>query len=207
MDAVYQQLLSILNRHLSPLNAESVLRSALRRHGLQRDKLAAREVSLIAPDLERGLCLFGNPQHRAALHHELQSLSSSPRRLEPCTIQVKSEQDIVSARGVARRMCEELGARSFTVQRVATVVGELARNIVSYTRGGVIELTPAPDRAFVVQARDDGPGIPNLDEILSGRYRSKTGLGLGLLGTKRLSDNFHIETGARGTSVEVRISL
>ena len=207
MDAVYQQLLSILTRHLSPLNAESVLRSALRRHHLQREKLKTSDVALLAPDLERGVGLFGNRQSRSELHNQLSAMSSGGNRVGPCKLAVRSEQDIVSARGQARRMCEELGARRFTVQRVATVVGELARNIVSYAGGGFIELTPEADRAFLVHARDQGPGIPNLDEIMAGQYRSKTGLGLGLLGTKRLADSFHIETGASGTRVEVRISL
>jgi serine/threonine-protein kinase RsbT len=56
-------------------------------------------------------------------------------------------------------------------------------------------------------ASDDGPGIANLDEIMAGRYRSRTGLGLGLLGSKRLSDSFDIQTSARGTCVTVEVRL
>jgi serine/threonine-protein kinase RsbT len=60
---------------------------------------------------------------------------------------------------------------------------------------------------LVIIASDAGPGIPNLDEIMSGRYRSRTGLGAGLLGTKRLVDNFELQTGPSGTHIEVEVAL
>jgi len=53
-----------------------------------------------------------------------------------------------------------------------------------------------------VTISDDGPGIANLNEILTGAYRSVTGMGLGISGSRRLMDRFHIETApGRGTSV------
>ena len=51
-----------------------------------------------------------------------------------------------------------------------------------------------------------GPGITNLDEILAGRYRSRSGLGLGILGTKRLADRFSIDSKPTGTHVEVEVT-
>jgi serine/threonine-protein kinase RsbT len=92
---------------------------------------------------------------------------------------------------------------------VATVVSELARNIVSYTQGGTIELILTSDGQprILVRATDSGNGIANLDEVLSGRYRSTTGLGRGLLGVKRLADRFNIRTSKSGTQVEAEVNL
>jgi serine/threonine-protein kinase RsbT len=90
--------------------------------------------------------------------------------------------------------------------RTLTVVSELARNIVSYSVGGSIDLDLESD-GVAVTARDRGPGIHNLDEILSGRYVSRTGLGQGILGVRRLSREFAIETSSQGTSVSCKVPL
>jgi serine/threonine-protein kinase RsbT len=124
-------------------------------------------------------------------------------------VQVRTEPDISRARSEARRICEALGTSGFTVQKVTTIVSELARNIVSYTNGGSIDLRPRTDGIPRMQltARDSGKGITNLDEILSGKYRSRTGLGRGIAGCRRLADEFHIETGTDGTCIKVEVRL
>ena len=125
------------------------------------------------------------------------------------SVSIRTEQDISQARVMARTMCENAKARSFVAQKVATVVSELARNIVSYTPGGAIELTMSTDghAKIFVRATDTGAGIANLDEVLSGRYRSSTGLGRGLLGVKRLADRFNVKTGRSGTQIEAEVLL
>jgi serine/threonine-protein kinase RsbT len=125
----------------------------------------------------------------------------------PCEVRINSENDISIVRNEARRICEEIGAGSYTIQKVTTIVSELARNIVSYATQGKLEIVPidGDTRRVIVRAVDDGPGIPDISLVLSGRYRSKTGLGRGLLGTKRLSDHFDIKTGAAGTTVVVEV--
>ena len=60
---------------------------------------------------------------------------------------------------------------------------------------------------FAVIATDTGPGIANLDEIMSGRYKSRTGMGRGILGVKRLADRFRINPGPPGCRVEVEVNL
>ena len=93
-------------------------------------------------------------------------------------------------------------------QRVTTVVSELSRNIVAYTPGGYLELElKAMPPRLAIRASDRGSGIPNLPEILAGKYRSRTGLGRGLLGTKQLAQRFDISTGASGTTIEAEIQL
>jgi serine/threonine-protein kinase RsbT len=57
-----------------------------------------------------------------------------------------------------------------------------------------------------IRARDYGTGIKNLDHVLSGAYQSRTGLGKGILGVKRLAQNFQIKTGPTGTDVRVEVS-
>lgn len=129
--------------------------------------------------------------------------------LKETTIALNTEHDIPLARQVAREICEQLGTRALTQQRLLTIVSELGRNMVLYAGGGRITLRPpnSKSRRIVVMAVDQGSGIPNLQEIMAGKYKSRSGLGLGLLGTKRLADTFHIETGRTGTTVIVEVIL
>ena len=60
---------------------------------------------------------------------------------------------------------------------------------------------------ITIRASDRGPGIPDVELVLSGRYRSRTGLGKGLLGVKRLANKFEIDSGPTGTRVEAEIAL
>lgn len=104
----------------------------------------------------------------------------------------------------------ELGGSSLLAQRVSTTVSELARNLLLYAPGaGTIEVVPltSPKAGILVRSVDRGPGIAALSDILAGRYQSKTGLGRGLLGVKRLSDRFDVTTGSAGTRVEAETWL
>lgn len=125
------------------------------------------------------------------------------------TITLASEHDIPLARQIARDICERLGTRALTQQRLLTIVSELGRNMVLYAGGGKMTLRPptVKSRRIVVIAVDQGTGIPNLPEIMAGKYKSRSGLGLGLLGTKRLADSFNVETGRAGTTVSVEVIL
>jgi serine/threonine-protein kinase RsbT len=68
----------------------------------------------------------------------------------------------------------------------------------------VLESVP---RKVRIQATDRGPGITNLDEIIRGQYKSKTGLGKGLMGVKRLAQRFDIQTDERGTLIDLMVWL
>jgi serine/threonine-protein kinase RsbT len=135
--------------------------------------------------------------------------SGAPERAESreITITLTTEHDIPRARQVAREICEALGTRALTQQRLVTIVSELGRNMVLYAGGGKITLRPpiSSTRRVVVLAVDQGPGIANLSDIMNGRYKSRSGLGLGIVGTKRLADSFHIETGRNGTAISVEV--
>lgn len=141
-----------------------------------------------------------------SMPREKQSPENTPREV---TITLSTEHDIPLARQVAREICERLGTRALTQQRLLTIVSELGRNMVLYAGGGRMTLRPptAKSRRIVVIAVDQGPGIPNLSEIMAGKYKSRSGLGLGLLGTKRLADSFNVDTGRAGTTVSVEVIL
>ena len=126
---------------------------------------------------------------------------------ESLDIAIKVEGDIVRARGAGRDMCRDLGLSEINQVKVATAISELARNIFHYAKTGNIALRrlSAPRPGIEVVATDQGPGIPDLKLVLSGAYKSKTGMGKGLLGARRLVDFFEVDTAPeRGTRVVLR---
>jgi len=121
-------------------------------------------------------------------------------------VEITEEYDIVSARGKSRDLCAEIGFAMPDQIKIATIVSELARNIVQYVGTGRIELNAVstPRAGIEIVASDTGSGIPNVDVVLSGSYQSRTGMGVGLLGTKRLMDEFEIDSGPTGTRIVTR---
>ncbi|MCU1229109.1 MAG: histidine kinase [Acidobacteria bacterium] len=118
--------------------------------------------------------------------------------------------DLVAARRRARAVAALLGFDQQHQTRIATVVSELARNALRYAGSGRLELSVELDdkQSLVIEVSDRGPGIANVDEILAGRYRSKSGMGMGLLGAQRLMDEFSLTSRAgEGTTVIVRKRL
>jgi signal transduction histidine kinase len=120
------------------------------------------------------------------------------------TVELRREQDVVLARQRARQVARLCGLDAQDQVRTATAVSEIARNAVRYAGRGLVEFAvgdggAAP--ALVVRVTDRGPGIRDLDHVLSGRYRSSTGLGLGLLGSRRLMDDLQVRTSEQGTEV------
>src|SRR5579863_5551580 len=116
---------------------------------------------------------------------------------------LSTERDVVQARQRAREIAAELGLDNQEQIRFATATSEMARNAFRYARNGKIEfaLELEEPQQLKVTVSDSGPGIPNLDEILEGRYRSETGLGMGIIGTRRLMDEFQINATPTGTTV------
>src|ERR1700677_1212326 len=114
-----------------------------------------------------------------------------------------TERDVVQTRQRAREIAAELGLDNQDQIRMATATSEIARNAFRYARNGKVtfSLQWAPPQRLVVTVADSGAGIPNLDQILEARYKSSTGLGMGIIGTKRLMDEFDIETSSDGTVV------
>jgi serine/threonine-protein kinase RsbT len=105
-------------------------------------------------------------------------------------------------------MAVELGFSSTDTVLIITAISELARNIVLYAKQGEIVLTPNSDgarRAIVIQARDQGPGIHDINKAMQDGFSTSNGLGFGLPGVRRLMDEFNIESApGRGTVVTVK---
>lgn len=116
---------------------------------------------------------------------------------------------MVRVRERARRVAREMGFDATTQIKITTAVSELTRNIYEYAGSGAIILAIAArdsHKGLLVTARDDGPGIDEhkLHSIMRGSYKSASGMGVGLTGTRRLMDEFDIESAPRaGTSVSV----
>ena len=113
-------------------------------------------------------------------------------------IAIESDADVVTARQEARAMASELELSSTDQTLLATAISEVARNITAYAVRGEVLLSviedPGGRRGIRVIARDEGPGIENLELALQDGYTSGTGLGLGLPGARRLVHEFDIET-------------
>ena len=121
------------------------------------------------------------------------------------SVAIHNEHDTVTARQRARQIARLLGFDAQDQTRISTAVSEIARNAFNYGHGGRVEYLlegrTAP-QLFIVRITDNGPGIRDLKAILEGRYQSKTGMGLGIIGARRLMDQFQIDSVAgRGTTV------
>jgi signal transduction histidine kinase/CheY-like chemotaxis protein len=121
------------------------------------------------------------------------------------TLAIRHEQDVVVARQRAREIARLVGFDSQDQTRIATAVSEIVRNAFRYAKGGKVEFavegTSTP-QLLLIRVRDQGPGIPDLSLVMSGHYRSNTGMGVGIIGAHRLMDKVEIDTKAGfGTDV------
>lgn len=132
--------------------------------------------------------------------------SPSPPILWPVvSVSLERDDDVVAVRQRARRLAELFGFDAQDQTRIATAVSEIARNAFGYAGGGRVDFA-LDNSAFPQRCRirvtDHGPGIAALDAVLDGRYRSPTGMGLGVTGARRLMEGFTIDTApGQGTAV------
>ena len=120
---------------------------------------------------------------------------------------IRSSDDVVAIRQLARDWAIELGFSLVDQTKLVTAASELARNVVTYARTGVVRiesLNDGPKRGLRLIFEDEGPGIPDVEQALRDGYTTGHGLGLGLGGAKRLSNEFAIDSGPdRGTKVTI----
>jgi signal transduction histidine kinase len=141
------------------------------------------------------------------------------------TVRLRHEYDVVLARQRARAIADLAGFESQDQVKFATSVSEIARNAFRYAGGGEVAFSiasapngvapcnerrrtsRAPDGMswwLIVRVSDSGQGIPNIDEVMDGTYVSSTGMGLGIVGARRLNDCFKLESiEGKGTVVEL----
>ena len=117
--------------------------------------------------------------------------------------------DIVSARREGRVLAHELGFGGSDVTLIAAAISEVARNIVDYARQGEITLAGVRDgknrSGIMIVARDQGPGIPDIEQAMQYGFSTRKSLGVGLPGAKWLMDEFDIESVVgKGTTVTMK---
>jgi signal transduction histidine kinase/CheY-like chemotaxis protein len=124
------------------------------------------------------------------------------------TVAIKFEQDVVVARQRARQISGLLGFDGQDQTRIATAVSEIARNAFRYAGAGKVEFAlegESVPQVLHVRVTDKGPGIRDVALVLSGKYRSTTGMGIGLIGAHRLMDRVEVKTVAgQGTDISLR---
>ena len=124
------------------------------------------------------------------------------------SVSIRTELDVVACRQRARQIASLCGFGLQDQARIATAASEVARNVYNYAAPGraefLIEGETVP-QVLTIRIEDQGPGIADVERILAGKYKSQTGMGVGLLGAQRLMDRFTVTTrpGA-GTLVELR---
>lgn len=120
---------------------------------------------------------------------------------------IACEDDVVIVRRAARKLAHDRGFDPFATAAVTTAASELARNCLVHGGGGqaIIEELEDGGRAGVrIEFRDEGPGIVELERALKGGFSTMRSLGLGLSGSRRLVDDFAIDTHpGQGTMVRM----
>jgi len=125
----------------------------------------------------------------------------------PETVPLNGSDDVVRARHRVRDRATSLGFDLVAQTKIVTATSELARNTHLHGGGGLMTITEVEEqgrRGLRLEFTDSGPGIPDVDRALTDGWSSADGLGLGLTGTRRLVDQFRLEsTPGVGTRVEV----
>jgi len=124
-------------------------------------------------------------------------------------VEIKGSGDIVVARQSGRDMARKLGFGSADQTRLATAISELTRNVIQYATEGVCCITDESDKRIMkvrVKVEDQGPGIPDMNKAMEQGYSTGEGLGAGLPGTRRLVQEFHIDSSPGRTVVTVVIA-
>lgn len=206
-ESLNDRILEVLTTYVSGTVARSVLRLSADRCG-ERIPVVAYSPRLEAALLERLKRHCPDRSKLARCRDDLRKRfgpSRAASRFGNISVDIEGEENIVLARRMVKKAADEVGFNYTTQISLVTVVSELSRNIWRYAGRGTISIAPTTQpKGIRVVAVDRGPGIPNLKEIMTGNYKSRTGMGLGLIGCKRLTDRFSVDTGpGKGTTVTV----
>ena len=126
---------------------------------------------------------------------------------EFCALTIALPRDVERIRREARSLATAIGFARAEAEAVALAVSELATNLVRYAPGGEIRAMTCrgeAGRGIVIESRDSGPGIADVELALQDGYSTGGGLGSGLPAVQRLMDEFALSTGPTGTHIEAR---
>lgn len=123
------------------------------------------------------------------------------------SLPLKTSEDVVRMRQAVRQAAVDCAFSLVDQTKLVTAASELARNAIDHGGGGEVEvrvLARDGRRGVRLLFSDQGPGIPDIEQALRDGYTSGGGLGLGLGGARRLSNEFDIDSGpGRGTRVTI----
>jgi serine/threonine-protein kinase RsbT len=123
------------------------------------------------------------------------------------TVSVRHTSEVVSVRHAVRKWAVEMAFSLVEQTKIVTAASELARNMVDYGGGGIMHLEVLDDgarRGLRLVFEDRGPGIADVDAALRDGYTTGGGMGLGLGGARRLSNQFEIKTSpGEGTRIAI----
>jgi serine/threonine-protein kinase RsbT len=218
------EIVGVLRSHFSAPIARALLTSTLRRAKLAHDPIERRGMPAAIAALEEVLPNYiSDPAKRSECVRGLRMLvvgatvvaapppSAPPRPASSSAstatiIHIRTPDDALNACEAARDIARKVGFSDVDQVKVATATAELTRNILLYAKVGELRVASldAPRRGIEIEATDNGPGIGDVDLVMSDRYRSRSGMGMGLKGTRRLTDVFDLATSPKGTRVLAR---
>lgn len=117
------------------------------------------------------------------------------------TLEIRHGDDVVRVRQAVRVRAVEAGLSLIDQTKIVTAASELARNTLDYGLGGTAQIETfagLPRRGVRITFQDQGPGIPDLEKALTDGFTTGGGLGLGLSGARRLSNEFDVVSPAGG---------
>lgn len=123
------------------------------------------------------------------------------------SMKLEIEDDVLSVRRRVREIAQARKFDTFAIAAITTAASELGRNVLVHGGGGGATIEEISDGIRVgirLIFADSGPGIPDIPRVLSGGYSTTRTMGLGLSGSKRLVDEFELESKVgEGTRVTV----
>ncbi|HEX2552693.1 MAG TPA: anti-sigma regulatory factor [Microvirga sp.] len=123
------------------------------------------------------------------------------------TLPIRTSDDVVRVRQEARTRAVEIGLSLVDQTKIVTAASELARNTLDYGGGGTARLQIVQNglrKGLKLTFEDEGPGIADIDLALKDGFTTGNGLGLGLSGARRLSNEFEIDSKVgEGTRVSI----
>ncbi|HVE70195.1 MAG TPA: anti-sigma regulatory factor [Thermoanaerobaculia bacterium] len=123
------------------------------------------------------------------------------------SIPVRTSAEVVSVRHLTRKWAVELAFTLVEQTKIVTAASELGRNMVDYGRGGTFTVEVLEEggrKGLRLTFEDHGPGIADLDAAMRDGFTTGSGMGLGLGGAKRLSNEFELRSvPGEGTRVAI----
>lgn len=134
-------------------------------------------------------------------------MTITPVVLNKDSIAITKEQDVVPFRNRVKEYAVKIGMSLVNQTKLITGASELVRNMLKYAKGGIVKievLSKGRDNGIRLTFEDKGPGIPDIKKAMTDGFTTGRSMGLGLPGTKRLMNEFDIQSEVgKGTIVTV----